>query len=59
MYEGNGLKLMRDFYRQYNIINFPMGNTGAQMGGWFRKEVKSLADFKGLKFRVGGFAQGG
>jgi TRAP-type mannitol/chloroaromatic compound transport system substrate-binding protein len=56
MYEGNGLKLMRDFYRGYNIINFPMGNTGAQMGGWFRKEVKSLAEFKGLKFRVGGFA---
>ena len=55
-YEGNGLKLMREFYRNYNIIHFPMGNTGAQMGGWFRKEVKSLADFKGLKFRVGGFA---
>ena len=56
MYEGNGLKLMREFYKGYNIINFPMGNTGAQMGGWFRKEIKSLADFKGLKFRVGGFA---
>ena len=56
MYEGNGLKLMREFYKQYNIVNFPMGNTGAQMGGWYRKEIKSLADFKGLKFRVGGFA---
>ena len=56
MFEGNGLKLMREFYRGYNIINFPMGNTGAQMGGWFRNPVKSLADFKGLKFRVGGFA---
>jgi TRAP-type mannitol/chloroaromatic compound transport system substrate-binding protein len=56
MYEGNGLKLMREFYAGYNIINFPMGNTGAQMGGWFRKEIKSLADFKGTKFRVGGFA---
>ncbi len=55
-YEGNGLKLMREFYKAYNIINFPMGNTGAQMGGWFRKEVKSLADMKGLKFRIGGFA---
>jgi TRAP-type mannitol/chloroaromatic compound transport system substrate-binding protein len=54
-YEGNGLKLMRDFYRTYNIVNFPMGNTGAQMGGWFRKEIKSLADFKGVKFRIGGF----
>ena len=56
MYEGNGLKLMRDFYRTYNIISFPMGNTGAQMGGWFRKEIKSLADIKGLKFRTGGFS---
>ena len=56
MYEGNGLKLMRDFYRNYNIISFPMGNTGAQMGGWFRKPIKSLAEFKGTKFRVGGFA---
>jgi TRAP-type mannitol/chloroaromatic compound transport system substrate-binding protein len=56
MFEGNGLKLMREFYANYNIINFPMGNTGAQMGGWFRKEIKTLADFKGLKFRCGGFA---
>jgi TRAP-type mannitol/chloroaromatic compound transport system substrate-binding protein len=55
-FEGNGLKLMREFYKGYNIINFPCGNTGAQMGGWFRKEIKSLADMKGLKFRVGGFA---
>jgi TRAP-type mannitol/chloroaromatic compound transport system substrate-binding protein len=56
MYEGNGLKLMRDFYRTYNIVSFPMGNTGAQMGGWWRKEVKSLADIKGVKFRTGGFS---
>ena len=55
MYQGNGLKLTREFYAQYNIINFPMGNTGAQMGGWFRKPIKSLADVKGLKFRTGGF----
>jgi len=55
MYEGNGLKLVREFYAKYNIINFPGGNTGAQMGGWFRKEVKSIADVKGLKFRIGGF----
>ena len=56
MYEGNGLKLMREFYANYNIVNFPMGNTGAQMGGWYRKEIKSLADIKGLKMRIGGFA---
>ena len=55
MYEGNGLKLMREFYAKYNIVNFPGGNTGAQMGGWFRKEIKSVADLKGLKFRIGGF----
>jgi len=55
MYQGNGMKLMREFYDNYNIVNFPGGNTGAQMGGWFRKEVKSLADVKGLKFRIGGF----
>ena len=56
MYEGNGLKLMREFYAGYNIVNFPAGNTGTQMGGWYRKEIKSVADIKGLKFRVGGFA---
>ena len=55
MYESNGLKLMREFYAQFNIINFPMGNTGAQMGGWYRKEIKSVADFNGLKMRIGGF----
>jgi len=55
MYEGNGLKLTREFYGKVGIVNFPMGNTGAQMGGWFRKEIKSLADLKGLKFRIGGF----
>ena len=55
MYEGNGLKLMREFYAKYNIVNFPGGNTGAQMGGWYRKEIKTLADMKGLKMRIGGF----
>lgn len=55
MYQGNGLKLLREFYAQYNIVNFPMGNTGAQMGGWYRKEIKSVADLNGLKMRIGGF----
>jgi len=55
-YQGNGLKLMREFYANYGFTSFPMGNTGAQMGGWFRKEIKTVADMKGLKFRVGGFA---
>src|SRR6184192_633364 len=56
MYHGGGLQLMREFYKGYNIINFPAGNTGAQMGGFFRKELKTVADMKGLKMRIGGFA---
>ncbi len=56
MVHGNGMKLMREHYAKYNIVNFMLGNTGTQMGGWFRKEIKSSADLKGLKFRVGGFA---
>jgi TRAP-type mannitol/chloroaromatic compound transport system substrate-binding protein len=55
-YDGNGLKLMREFYSNYGFTSFPMGNTGAQMGGWYRKQIKTVADMKGLKFRVGGFA---
>ena len=55
MFDGNGLKLTREFYANFNIVNFPGGNTGAQMGGWWRKEIKSLADLKGQKFRTGGF----
>lgn len=54
-FHGNGLRLMREFYAGYNIINFACGNTGAQMGGWFRKEIKALSDMKGLKMRIGGF----
>jgi TRAP-type mannitol/chloroaromatic compound transport system substrate-binding protein len=53
---GGGLELLREFYKGYNIYNIPCGNTGAQMGGWFRKEMKSPADWKGLKMRIGGFA---
>jgi TRAP-type mannitol/chloroaromatic compound transport system substrate-binding protein len=56
MYQGNGLKLMREFYAKNNIVNFPMGNTGTQMGGWYRKEIKSVDDIKGMKIRIGGFA---
>ncbi|MCH8618977.1 TRAP transporter substrate-binding protein [Undibacterium sp. TS12] len=56
MLHGNGMKLMREFFAEYNVVNFLGGNTGTQMGGWFRKEVKTVEDLKGLKFRVGGFA---
>jgi TRAP-type mannitol/chloroaromatic compound transport system substrate-binding protein len=55
MYFGGGIKLMNEFYARYNIHALPAGNTGAQMGGWFRKEIKTLADLKGLKMRIGGF----
>ncbi|MDB5512618.1 MAG: transporter substrate-binding protein [Enterovirga sp.] len=54
MQHGGGLQLVRDFLADYNIVNFPAGNTGAQMGGWFRKEINSLEDLKGLKFRIAG-----
>ncbi len=47
---------MNEFFKDYNIHSIPCGNTGAQMGGWFRKEIKTVDDLKGLKFRVGGFA---
>jgi TRAP-type mannitol/chloroaromatic compound transport system substrate-binding protein len=56
MYEGGGLQLMREFFKEYNCHSIPAGNTGAQMGGWFRKEIKTLDDLHGLKFRIGGFA---
>jgi TRAP-type mannitol/chloroaromatic compound transport system substrate-binding protein len=56
MMHGGGRQLVNEFYAKYNIVSFAGGNTGAQMGGWFRKEVKSPADFKGLKYRIGGFA---
>ena len=54
MYDGGGLQLMREVFKKYNIVQFPVGNVGVQMGGWYRKEIKSVADLKGLKFRIGG-----
>ncbi len=54
MDHGNGRKLMDAFYANYNIKSRSAGNTGTQMGGWYRKEIKTVADLKGLKFRMGG-----
>lgn len=54
MEHGGGRKLMDEFYAQYNITSRSAGNTGTQMGGWYRKEIKSVADLKGLKMRMGG-----
>ena len=51
---GGGVEAMNEFYRAYNVMGIPVGNTGAQMGGWYRKEIKSVADLKGLKMRIGG-----
>lgn len=56
MYEGEGMGLMRELFADRNIINFPFGNTGTQMGGWYRKEINSVADLQGLKMRTAGFA---
>src|SRR5213075_1497545 len=53
MTHGGGLQLLRDFFKDYNVYNIPAGNTGAQMGGWYRKEIKTVDDLKGLKFRIG------
>jgi TRAP-type mannitol/chloroaromatic compound transport system substrate-binding protein len=54
--QGGGRQLMREFFKDYGIVNFMGGNTGTQMGGWFRKEVKTVQDLNGLKMRIGGFA---
>lgn len=55
-YYGDGMDLMQEVYEPHNMLSFPGGNTGVQMGGWFRKEIKSLEDLEGLKMRIPGFA---
>lgn len=55
LYEGGGLKQLQDIYaKKFNVIQFPAGNTGVQMGGWFRKEINTAADLQGLKMRIPG-----
>jgi TRAP-type mannitol/chloroaromatic compound transport system substrate-binding protein len=55
-YDGGAAKLMNDFCKRFNVYAIVCGGTGCQMGGWFRREIKEVADFNGLKFRIGGFA---
>jgi TRAP-type mannitol/chloroaromatic compound transport system substrate-binding protein len=55
-FQNGGMELMNAFYAKHNIHAIPAGNTGCQMGGWFRKEIKTVADMNGLKMRIGGFA---
>jgi TRAP-type mannitol/chloroaromatic compound transport system substrate-binding protein len=54
-FEGGGLALLQELYAErFNVIQFPAGNTGAQMGGWFRREINTVADLQGLKMRIPG-----
>ena len=55
-YYGGGMDLMAEAYKKHKVLSFPGGNTGNQMGGWFRKEINTLKDLKGLKMRIPGFA---
>ncbi len=54
LYSGGGHELWKELYAKYNLIPFPGGNTGVQMGGWYNKEINSISDFKGLKMRMPG-----
>ncbi|GAA0847521.1 TRAP transporter substrate-binding protein [Marinobacter szutsaonensis] len=55
-YHGGGMELMQKVYEPHGLLSFPGGNTGNQMGGWFRKEINSVEDLQGLKMRTPGFA---
>lgn len=54
LYKGGGIDLLRDIYSEYNIMYFPSGNTGHQMGGWFKNDINDISDLKGLRIRIPG-----
>ena len=54
LYHGGGLELWHEIYKPYGLVAFPMGSSGVQMGGWFRKKINSVDDLKGLKMRIPG-----
>jgi len=54
-YQGGGKEVLNEFYKKYNTHALLVGNTGCQMGGWYRKEINTVDDLKGLKMRIGGF----
>ena len=56
LYDGGGMALWNEVYAPFGMVAFPCGNTGVQMTGWFKKEINSSADFKGLKMRIPGLA---
>lgn len=56
LWQGGGNEMFEKFYQKFNVYGLPAGNTGSQMGGWFRKEIKTVADMSGLKMRIGGIA---
>ncbi|AZR95444.1 ABC transporter substrate-binding protein [Bordetella trematum] len=56
MFDADGLSLTRAMFKPFGIVNLPMGNTGVQLGGWYRKEIKTVADFKGLRMGAAGLA---
>jgi TRAP-type mannitol/chloroaromatic compound transport system substrate-binding protein len=53
-FQGGGLKLWEETYAPFNLVPRPATSTGPQMGGWFRRKINTLADFKGLKMRIAG-----